>query len=45
MAIHGTSDPASIGAASSAGCLRAADGDLELLMDRVPAGTPVVIRQ
>jgi lipoprotein-anchoring transpeptidase ErfK/SrfK len=45
MAIHGTSDPASIGAASSAGCLRAADSDLELLMSRVPVGTPVVIRQ
>lgn len=45
MAIHGTNDPASIGAASSAGCLRAADGDLELLMSKVPVGTPVVIRQ
>ncbi len=45
MAIHGTSDPASIGAASSAGCLRAADGDLELLMSHVPAGAPVVIRR
>jgi lipoprotein-anchoring transpeptidase ErfK/SrfK len=43
MAIHGTDDPSSIGAASSAGCLRAADGDLELLMSRVPVGTPVVI--
>jgi len=44
MAIHGTSDPSSIGAAASAGCLRAADGDLQVLMDRVPLGTPVVIR-
>lgn len=44
MAIHGTSDPGSIGAASSAGCLRAADGDLQVLMDRVPLGTPVLIR-
>lgn len=44
MAIHGTDDPGSIGAAASAGCLRAADRDLELLMRRVPAGTPVVIR-
>ncbi len=43
MAIHGTSDPGSIGAASSAGCLRAADGDLELLMRKVPVGTPVII--
>jgi len=45
MAIHGTSDPGSIGAASSAGCLRAADGDLQVLMRSVPAGTPVVIRR
>jgi lipoprotein-anchoring transpeptidase ErfK/SrfK len=45
MAIHGTSDPSSIGAAASAGCLRAADGDLELLMRRAPVGTPVVIRR
>jgi lipoprotein-anchoring transpeptidase ErfK/SrfK len=45
MAIHGTSDPSSIGAAASAGCLRAADGDLELLMRRVPVGTPVVIHR
>jgi hypothetical protein len=43
MAIHGTSDPGSIGAASSAGCLRAADSDLELLMRDLPVGTPVVI--
>jgi lipoprotein-anchoring transpeptidase ErfK/SrfK len=45
MAIHGTSDPSSIGAASSAGCLRAADRDLELLMSRVPVGTPVIVRR
>ncbi|HEX2161757.1 MAG TPA: L,D-transpeptidase [Thermoleophilaceae bacterium] len=45
MAIHGTSDPGSIGAAASAGCLRAADGDLEYLMGRAPLGTPVVIRR
>ncbi|HYI81376.1 MAG TPA: L,D-transpeptidase [Thermoleophilaceae bacterium] len=43
MAIHGTDDPSSIGAASSAGCLRAGDGDLAFLMSRVPVGTPVVI--
>jgi lipoprotein-anchoring transpeptidase ErfK/SrfK len=45
MAIHGTSDASSIGAAASAGCLRAADGDLERLTSRVPVGTPVVIRR
>lgn len=44
MAIHGTSDPGSIGAASSAGCLRAREGDLRTLMRHVPLGTPVVIR-
>ncbi len=45
MAIHGTGDPGSIGAASSAGCLRAGDDDLQLLMRSVPVGTPVVIRR
>ncbi|HEX2071091.1 MAG TPA: L,D-transpeptidase [Thermoleophilaceae bacterium] len=45
MAIHGTSDPGSIGAAASAGCLRAADGDLRFLIGRVPLGTPVTIRR
>lgn len=44
MAIHGTDDPGSIGAAASAGCLRAADGDLRVLIERVPLGTPVAIR-
>jgi lipoprotein-anchoring transpeptidase ErfK/SrfK len=43
MAIHGTSSPGTIGAAVSAGCLRAADGDLEVLMAAAPAGTPVFI--
>jgi len=44
MAIHGTSAPGTIGQAASAGCLRAADGDLEVLMRRVPAGAPVFVR-
>jgi hypothetical protein len=44
MAIHGTDVPGSIGAAASAGCLRAADDDLKILMRRVPVGAPVVIR-
>jgi hypothetical protein len=43
LAIHGTDAPATIGQASSAGCLRAADEDLRLLMRRLPLGTPVVI--
>jgi len=44
LAIHGTNSPGTIGAAASAGCLRAADADLEVLMRRVPLGTPVFIR-
>ena len=44
LAIHGTSSPGTIGAAASAGCLRAGDGDLGVLMRRVPLGTPVFIR-
>jgi hypothetical protein len=44
IAIHGTNSPGTIGAAASAGCLRAADSDLEVLMRRVPLGTPVFIR-
>jgi L,D-transpeptidase catalytic domain len=45
LAIHGTNAPASIGAAASAGCLRASDGDLRVLMAKVPLGTPVFIRR
>lgn len=44
IAIHGTNAPGTIGSPSSAGCLRAADSDLELLMRRVPLGTPVFIK-
>jgi hypothetical protein len=44
LAIHGTDSPGTIGAAASAGCLRAADADLQALMRRVPLGTPVFIR-
>jgi hypothetical protein len=44
LAIHGTDAPGTIGAAASAGCLRAADADLEMLMRRVPLATPVFIR-
>ena len=43
LAIHGTSSPGTIGAAASAGCLRAADGDLQKLMRHAPVGTPVFI--
>jgi lipoprotein-anchoring transpeptidase ErfK/SrfK len=44
LAIHGTDAPSTIGAAASAGCLRAADADLQVLMRKVPLGTPVFIR-
>src|SRR5215212_2049044 len=45
LAIHGTNSPGTIGAAASAGCLRAADADLRILMRRVPLGTPVFIHR
>jgi lipoprotein-anchoring transpeptidase ErfK/SrfK len=44
IAIHGTNAPSSIGAAASAGCPRARDADLRVLMRSVPLGTPVFIR-
>jgi lipoprotein-anchoring transpeptidase ErfK/SrfK len=43
IAIHGTYDLASIGAASTAGCVRARALDLRILMRRLPLGTPVFI--
>lgn len=42
IAIHGTSGP--LGAAASHGCVRAADADVDALVDRVPLGAPVFIR-
>ena len=45
LAIHGTNSPGTIGQAASAGCLRASDSDLAVLMRRVPLGTPVFIRR
>jgi lipoprotein-anchoring transpeptidase ErfK/SrfK len=44
LAIHGTDSPGTIGTPASAGCLRAADQDLRVLMRQVPLGTPVFIR-
>jgi lipoprotein-anchoring transpeptidase ErfK/SrfK len=44
IAVHGTNAPSTIGEAGSAGCLRARDADLRVLMRRVPLGTPVFIR-
>jgi hypothetical protein len=43
LAIHGTDSPGTIGQAASAGCLRASDADLRVLMRRVPLGTPLFI--
>jgi L,D-transpeptidase catalytic domain len=45
LAIHGTDAPGTIGAASTAGCLRAAEDDLRALMSRVPLGTPVFVHR
>ena len=42
--IHGTSDPASLGTDSSAGCVRLRNEDMELLYDFVTLGTEVVIQ-
>jgi lipoprotein-anchoring transpeptidase ErfK/SrfK len=43
LAIHGTTNPGTIGVPSSAGCLHADAEDLRALMRRVPLGTPVFI--
>ena len=43
IAIHGTSGP--LGAAISHGCVRAPNDAVSELVDKVPPGTPVVIRQ
>jgi hypothetical protein len=43
IAIHGTSGP--LGAEISHGCVRAADQEVSLLVDKLPPGTPVTIRQ
>lgn len=43
IAIHGTTQPETIGQAASNGCLRASDADLRVLMRDVPVGAPVFI--
>jgi L,D-transpeptidase catalytic domain len=43
IAIHGTSG--TLGAEISHGCVRAADPDVSELVNRLPPGTPVTIRQ
>ncbi len=42
--IHGTWEPETIGKASSAGCIRMLNEDVEEVFDIVPFGTPVVIQ-
>jgi lipoprotein-anchoring transpeptidase ErfK/SrfK len=42
--IHGTSDPSSIGEASTHGCIRVRDDDLRWLYDNVAPGTRVLVR-
>ncbi len=43
LAIHGTINEATVGQAVSLGCFRAADADMNWLVDRVPLGTPIEI--
>jgi lipoprotein-anchoring transpeptidase ErfK/SrfK len=43
LAVHGTSAPASIGTAASAGCVRVGDADLRRLYRRLPVGARVTI--
>ena len=45
IAIHGTTDAGSIGAATSAGCPHARNSDLRVLFRAVPLGAPVIIRR
>lgn len=42
--IHGTNDPATIGNAGSAGCIRLFNQDIIDLYERVPVGAQVVVR-
>ena len=43
LAIHGTSDPSSIGHSASAGCVRVSEDALHRLLPLLQLGTPVVI--
>lgn len=44
IAVHGTNNPSSIGAAVSAGCPHASTEDMRVLMRVVPLGAPVFVR-
>jgi lipoprotein-anchoring transpeptidase ErfK/SrfK len=41
---HGTTDPASVGNASSDGCVRFYNEDVERLFDILPVGAPIRVR-
>ena len=43
IAFHGTGGP--LGVAASNGCIRSSDEDVRALVETVPLGTPVTIRQ
>lgn len=43
--IHGTPDDTALGVPGSHGCIRMRNSDLVELFDRVPVGTPVLIRE
>jgi hypothetical protein len=44
LAIHGTTNEATIGSAASSGCLRARKRDMRWLLDHIPPGAPLRIR-
>ena len=44
IGVHGTNNPDSIGRAASSGCIRLPNEVIEALIDRLPLGTPVLIR-
>ena len=43
--IHGTPDETALGVPDSHGCIRMRNSELVELFDRVPVGTPVIIRE
>lgn len=43
LAIHGTSDPSSIGTSASAGCLRVSESALDQLKPLLTLGTPIIV--
>ncbi len=44
VGIHGTNEPWTVGSAASHGCIRMRPEDVIVLFDRVPLGTPVLVR-